>query len=129
MRQIQTAIATLQDVPNQHIVAAVTWYNAQPNFSTHGMTIPYMRETLLSVVFTSGGGLVKTVNAAAQRTVERLFIRRVLIPGTEGTPQLELLVRPALKRETFVLPSCPKVQHWLLNAADRALDAWLRGER
>jgi hypothetical protein len=129
MKELQTCVSHIQDTPGLHVVSAVTWYNAQPDFSTHGMTIPYMKQVLLSVVFTHAENLKTAVNAAAQRTVEKLFIRRILIPGKERTPQIELLVRPALKNENFVLPHCPKAQHWLLNAADRALDAWLKGER
>jgi hypothetical protein len=129
MKELQTGIAHLQDVPGRYIVSAVTWYNTQPDFSTHGMTIPYMKKVLLAVVFTQGEVLRAAVNAAAQRTVEKLFVRRILIPGKERTPQIELLVKPTLKNETFILPHCPKAQHWLLNAADRALDAWLKGER
>jgi len=129
MKELQTGIAHLQDVPGLHVVSAVTWYNAQPDFSTHGMTIPYMKKVLLAVIFTQGESLRTAINAAAQRTVERLFVKRILIPGKERIPQIELLVKPVLKNETFLLPHCPKAQHWLLNAADRALDAWLKGER
>lgn len=127
MKDIQVGIAHLQDAPDVYLVAAVTWYNFQPNFSTHGMTLPYMKKNLLSVVVVPGETLPKAINVAANRTLEKLLIRRRLVP--QSPPQVELIVKPALKNERFILPHRPQTQHWLLNAANRALDAWLRGER
>lgn len=127
MKDFQVGIAHLQDAPDCYVVAAVAWFNRQPDFNTHGMTLPYMKKVLPAVTFVNNTELAKTINVAATRIVEKLLVKELLVP--QKPPQIELIVRPALRNQRFVLPHKPQAQHWLLNAAERALDAWLRGER
>jgi len=124
----QTGIAISKESEVDIFVAAVTWFNKDnPPFVTRGMTYPYIKENLLSVIIVTNSELHETVNAACHRTIERLLIRRCLKPGNQIP--VELLVKPYLAKEHFMLTSKRTKTHWLLNAASKTLDAWLRGER
>jgi hypothetical protein len=123
-----TGISVSKESEHDVFVAAVTWYKqGDPPFVTRGMTFPYIKENLLSVIVVTNINLTETVNAACQRTIEQLLIRRCIKPGKQLP--IELLVKPFLAKEHFMLPSRRKKSHWLLNAADCTLEAWLRGER
>lgn len=123
---LQTAIAINQDTPHI-LLAALTWYKqGKPDFSTRRMTLPFMRQNFLSVVVVNNVDLTSAIDAACNRTVETLLIRRHLRPGAKLG--IEILVKPALSKATFPFPIEAKKHHWLLTAAETALDAWLRGE-
>lgn len=122
----QMAIAINKETP--HIfLAALTWYKkSKPTFSTRRMTLAFMKQNFLSVVIVGNSELEPAINAACNRTIETLLIHRHLRPGTKL--DIEVLVKPALSKATFPFPVEAKKQHWLLSAAENALDAWMRGE-
>ena len=124
----QTGIAVSQESNLDVFVSAVTWFKSgDPPFAIRGMTFPYIKENLLSVVIVQNNELKKTIDAACNRTIEKLLIQRYLKPGNQIP--IELLVKPVLAKKRFMLPSCKTKTHWLLNAANITLEAWLRGER
>ena len=123
-----TGIAVSKESPEDIFVSAVTWFkHKDPDFPTRGLTLPYMKRNLPSVVVVRGEVLTTTVNTACNRTVEKLLIARHIYPN--NPPLVSLLVRPSLKRHHFVLPHQAEKTHWLLNAAKKALQDWLRGVR
>ena len=125
---LETAIAISKESDNDIFVAAVTWFTQRPpNFPRRGLTLPYMKKNLPSVVIVKGTDVQKTINTACNRTVEKLLIKRCIVP--QNPPQVSLIVRPSLKRHHYVLPHRIAKTHWLLNAAKRALNDWLRGLR
>jgi len=123
-----TGIAMAKEGDEDFVVSAVTWFTTTPpTFVTRGFTLPYIKENLLSVVIVNNITRTKTVNAACHRTIEKLLMKKWLHPGKPLG--IELLVKPALSKEHFILP-CKKIKsHWLYNAAEVALMTWLRGER
>jgi hypothetical protein len=108
------------------IVAALTFFQKAPGFSLYGMSLPYMRENFNSVVFIRHTSLVKGVNTAVNRSVEKLLIKGLLVP--EKTPQVELLVKPSLRGLEFVVPHKVVQKHWILTATQKALELWMQGE-
>ncbi len=124
----KTGIAISKESEHDFVVAAVTWFTASPpRFVTRGFTLPYVKENLISTIVTNNITQSKTMNAACHRTIEQLLVQKWIIPGRPL--QIELLVKPFLAKEHFLLPSKKTKSHWLLNAADTVLTAWLRGER
>jgi len=125
---LETAIAISKESDRDIFVAAVTWFKLRPpNFPKRGLTLPYMKEHLPSVVIVKGTDVQKTINTACNRTVEKLLVKRYIFP--KNPPMVSLIVRPSLKRHHYVLPHRTAKTHWLLNAAKRALSDWLRGIR
>lgn len=108
------------------IVAALAYYQKVPGFSLYGMSLPYMRENFGSVVFIRQTSLVKGVNTAVNRSIEKLLIKRLLIP--EKPPQVELLVKPSLRGLEFIVPHKVVKKHWLLTATQKALELWIQGD-
>jgi hypothetical protein len=111
--------------PDDYIVAALTHYQRSPGFSLYGMSLPYMREHFNAVVIIRQTSLVKGVNTAVNRSVEKLLIKGLLVP--EKTPQVELLVKPALRGLEFVVPHTVMQKHWMLTATQKALELWMQG--
>jgi len=106
-------------------VAATAWFANTPVFKTHGMTLDYMRNKLLSVVFVENPNKINAINAAVQRTLEKLYIRRILeLPQAEGNDIL-LFVPPRFKNSVFIVPHKVETKHWLIRGATRALAEWL----
>jgi hypothetical protein len=108
------------------IVAALTYFQKAPGFSLYGMSLPYMRENFGAVVFIRHSSLVKGINTAVNRSVEKLLIKGLLIP--EKTPQVELLVKPALRGLEFVVPHKVVQKHWILTSTQKALELWMQGD-
>lgn len=124
----QTGIALSQEAEHDFIVAAVTWFNhTTPHFTTRGLTLPFIKENLLATIVVSNTSQTKTMNACCHRTIEKLLIRGWIKPGEP--PGIVLLTKPVLAKKHFMLPCKKTKTHWLLNAADTVLMAWLRGER
>lgn len=121
---IGTAVTLLDD--DDILVAAVSYFNNNPDFSTYGMSLPYMRDHFCSVTFIRQENITKAVNTAVNRSLEKLLIKELIIPEKE--PQIALLVKPALKHLSFIIPHTPTQKHWLLTAAHRAAALWLQGE-
>lgn len=125
---LETGIAIHKAEKDDIFVAAVTWFKHRiPNFPQRGLTLPYMKENMPSIVVIRGAGVQQAVNTACNRTIEILLVKKHIIP--HNPPLVGLIVRPALRREHFVLPHRVTTTHWLLTAAKRALQDWLRGER
>ena len=102
-------------------VAATAWFTNTPVFNTHGMTLERMRDKLLSIVFVENPNKINAINAAVQRTLEKLFIRRVIpLPQAEGN-DITLFIPPRLKKHKFVIPHQIETKHWLIRGAARAL--------
>ena len=126
--QFNTGIAISQEAENVVYVAAATWFSIpRPSFSVRGFTFPHAKEKLLSVVVVRNIGHIQAINAACHRTIESLIVRKYITPGT--TPDIELLIKPYLAKEQFLLHCKRTTSHWLLNAAEAVLNGWLRGER
>ena len=124
----QTGIAISQEHPIDYVAAAVTWMtHTSPPFCVRGMTFPYAKEHLLATPVVSSADKVACINAVCHRTIEQLLIQKRIVPGYP--PGIILLVKPALARGHFLLPCQKTKSHWLLNAADAVLTAWIRGER
>jgi hypothetical protein len=111
---------------NDFIVATLAHYQKVPGFSLYGISLPYMRENFGSVVFVRQTSLVKGVNTAVNRSVEKLLIKSLLVP--EKPPRVELLVRPSLRGLEFVVPHKVIQKHWLLTATQKALELWIQGD-
>jgi hypothetical protein len=111
---------------NEFIVAALTYYARDPDFSLYRLDLPAARKHFCSVVFIQQADLVKGVNAAINRSVEKLLIKGLIVP--EKQPHTEILVRPALRGLEFVLPHKVVQKHWLLNATQKALTLWMQGD-
>lgn len=126
--RFQTAVAVSKETSQDILVLAVSWFkNIDPNFVTRGMTLPYMRENLPSLVVIHGSQVVPAVNAACNRTIEKLLIKKLITPS--NPPEIELLLKPALSKNMYVLPHVKTKRHWLLNAATKGLQDWIEGER
>ncbi len=126
--RFQTGIALREEPGLDTVVSAVTWFALTPtNFATRGFTLPHAREHMLSTIIVCNSDIVSTVNAACHRTMETLLFKRWISPG--DAPEIELLVKPYLARQRFMLPCLKTKSHWILTAADAVLLAWLRGER
>jgi len=126
--RFQTAVAVSKETPRDVLVLATSWFkNIEPPFVTRAMTLPYMKENLASLVFIHGSDLVPAVNAACNRTVERLLIKRLITPS--NPPEIELLVKPLISKNMYILPHTKTKRHWLLNAAVKGLQDWIEGER
>lgn len=118
----------LKEYHGKFVVMAACWFTGTPVFNTRGMTLPYMQDKLLSIVVTKAPDEVTAINAAAQRTLEKLYIKRVIkIPPAPGT-EITLLVPPYLKKNTFIVPHKPDAKHWLVRGAKRALAEWIGAE-
>lgn len=102
-------------------VAATAWFAGTPVFNTHGMTLEHMQDKLLSVVFVENSNKIKAINAAAQRTLEKLFIRKVISLPQVDDNDITLFIPPRLKKHTFVIPHQLETKHWLIRGAARAL--------
>jgi len=125
---IETGIAVTKESNKDIFVAAVSWFQFRsPDFPKKGLTLPYMKENMPAVVIVKGTDLQTTVNTACNRTIEKLLIKRYIHP--ESPPLINLIVKPSLKRKKFVIPHRTTKTHWLLTAAKRALEDWLRGVR
>lgn len=126
--RFQTAIAVSQETSQDVLVMAASWFkNIDPTFVTRAMTLPYMRENLPAIVFIHGSEVIPAVNAACNRTLEKLLIKKLITPN--NPPEIELLLKPALSKNMYVLPHKKTKRHWLLNAAVRGLHAWIEGDR
>jgi hypothetical protein len=126
--RFQTGIALHEDPDQETVVSAVTWFTLTPaQFSIRGFTMPYVKENLLSTVVVYNSDVTSAVNAACHRTIETLLVKGWTSPG--DAPEIELLVKPYLAKQRFMLPCQRTPTHWLLNAANAVLLAWLRGER
>ena len=102
-------------------VAATSWFANTPVFTTHGMTLDHMRDKLLSVVFIENINKINAINAAAQRTLEKLFVRKIItLPQAEGN-DIIIFIPPRLKKHVFVIPRQLETKHWLIRGAVRAL--------
>jgi hypothetical protein len=112
--------------PDDFIIAALTYYQKNPEFSLYRLTLPDIREHFCSVVFIRQTNLVSGVNTAVNRSLEKLLIKELITP--EKQPSAELLVRPALRGLEFVIPHQVMPKHWLLNATQKALELWLQGD-
>jgi hypothetical protein len=108
------------------IVAALTYYQKNPDFSLYRLTLPVIRDCFCSVVFIRQHSLVSGVNTAVNRSLEKLLIKKLITP--EKQPSMELLVKPALRGLEFVIPHQVLQKHWLLNSTQKALELWLQGE-
>lgn len=108
------------------IIAALTYYKRDPDFSLYRLDLPTIRKHFCAVVFIQQKDLVTGVNAAVNRSVEKLLIKRLVVP--EKQPHTELLVRPALRGLEFVLPHQVMQKHWLLSATQKALTMWMQGD-
>lgn len=119
---IGTAVLQRDD---EYVVTATCWFSGTPVFNTRGMTLPFMQQKLLSVITVRNKNAVAGINAAANRTVERLFIRK-LVKLPSNTPEdVVLLVPPYLKKNSFVVKHIPDAQHWLVRGAKRATAEWI----
>ena len=126
--QFKTGIAISKESENEIVVAATTWFIcSSPRFNTRGFTYEHAKENLLATVVVYNESHTRAINAACHRTIESLIVKKWLEPGS---PQaIELLVKPYLAKKSFILPCKRTSSHWLLNAAEAVLTAWLRGER
>lgn len=125
---LMTGIAVNKESSQDIFVSAVTWFRYRdPDFPTRGLTLPYMKKNLPSVVIVRGEDLISTVNTACNRTIEKLLIAKHIYP--QSPPLVRLIVRAALRKKRFVLPHDVEKSHWLLTAADKAMQEWLRGVR
>jgi hypothetical protein len=123
----QTGIAVVKE-GSQILVAAATWYKSiEPTFTTRGLTLEYMKDNLAAIVIVRGDKTTTTINTACNRTIESLLIKRMVVPS--NPPKVELLIKPALSKGTYVFPHSKTTTHWLLTAAEYALTDWLRGAR
>lgn len=107
------------------VTAATAWFANTPVFNTTGMTLGYMKEKLLSVVITENPDKLKSIHAATNRTLEKLFIRRIIpLPRASGSDVI-LFVPPSLKSHEFPAPTQVETKHWLIRGAQRALAEWI----
>jgi len=107
------------------VTAATAWFSNTPVFSTTGMTLAYMKEKLLSVVVTENPDKLKSIRAATNRTLEKLYIRRIIpLPRADGSDVI-LFVPPSLKTEEFPASTRVETKHWLIRGARRALSEWI----
>jgi len=124
--RFQTGIVLCDEPDQETVVSAVTWFTRPPvNFSTQSLTAPYVKEHLLAAIVVHNSDVVTAVNTACHRTIETLLVKGWTAPG--DAPEIELLVKPYLAKQRFMLPSQRTPSHWLLNAANVVLRAWLRG--
>jgi hypothetical protein len=106
-------------------VVATAWFANTPVFNTHGMTLERMQDKLLSVVFIENPDRISAINTAAQRTLEKLFIRQTIpLPQAEGN-DIILFIPPRFKKYKFVIPTQIETKHWLIRGATRALAEYL----
>lgn len=122
----QIGIAPYTVASDEFIIAALTYYQKAPDFSLYRLTLPVMREHFCATVFVRQSSLIAGINTAANRSIEKLLIRKMITP--EKTPQVELIVKPSLRGLEFVLPHVALSKHWLLNATQKALELWMQGE-
>ena len=115
----------IKEYNGKYVVAATCWFAGIPLFSTRGMTLPYMKEKLLSVVIVQAKGDVKAINAAAQRTLERLFIKRIVQLPKPPNKNITLLIPPSMKKHEFIFKHKSDAKHWLVRGAKRALAEWI----
>lgn len=126
--QFITAIAASKESPEDVIVVAATWFrNVEPEFYTKNMSLQSMHRDLSALVVIHGEELVPAINAACNRTIEKLLLKKSIIPN--NPPEIALLVPAKLENNIYVLPHSNPGKHWLLNAAKNGLNAWLAGER
>ena len=123
-----TAIATSKESPTDFIVFAATYLkDYDPNFSIRNLDLRFLYDTLTTVIIIHGKELVPSVNAACNRTLERLLLQKQIIPG--NPPDVELLVDKPLAKHMFVLPHRVKPRYWLTTVAKNGLKSWLEGDR
>jgi hypothetical protein len=122
----QIGIAPYAADSDEFIVAALTYYQRGPDFSLYRLTLPAIREHFCAAAFVRQSSLIAGINTAANRSIEKLLIRGVITP--EKTPQVELIVKPALRGLEFVLPHVVHTKHWLLSATQKALELWMQGD-
>jgi hypothetical protein len=123
-----TGIAFSKLAGNDVLVAAATWYRSNtPWFNTRDLNLQFMKKNLCSVVFIRNSDIPTTVNSACHRSVEQLLINKYVSIDTK--PDVTLLVKDRLLKQSFILPTEKNPRHWLLKAAETALTAWERGER
>lgn len=123
MRYVVGVLTTKND--NDTITAiALTWFSHPPPFSIHGMTLDYMRQRLLAVVRTTNVTTEKAINAALQRTAEKLYIKKRCPNPVNDDPALNVIIQPKDSQYKFCFPVTVQKNHWLLTGAKRAITDW-----
>ena len=118
----------VKEYDEKFVAAATAWFANTPVFNITGMTLDYMREKRLSVVIIENSNKLKAISAATNRTLEKLFVRRIIpLPRTDGSDVI-LFVPPSLKKQEFPTVSRVETKHWLVRGARRALAEWIGAE-
>jgi hypothetical protein len=117
-------VRTTEHKDGSSTAVAVTWFNTSPPFSVHGMTLEFMRQRLLAVVRTDSSSPQKAINAALQRTAEKLYVRQLTLNPVNGDPAFSIVIQPKNHKCDIRFPFKTQKKHWLLTGAKRALDAW-----
>ena len=107
-------------------IAAVTYYDHDPIFGLYGITIPQARDNFCATTFVKQRNIVTGVNTAINRSVEKLLVRELIVPNK--TPDIAVIVRPAFRNLSFVLPHRTEKKHWLLTVSKKLLNLWLPEE-
>ena len=117
-------IKTKEHKDGSSTAVAVTWFNSAPPFSVHGMTLGFMKRNLLAVVKTRNSTPEQSINAALQRTAEKLYTKKLALNPVNGDPAFHIVIQPKNERCEICFPCTIQKKHWLLTGAKRALDAW-----
>jgi hypothetical protein len=107
----------------EFVVAALSHQQKTPEFSLRNMSLEYIREHFDTVIFIRHSDLARGINTAITRSIEKLLVKKLIVP--EKPPQIILLVKPALRGLSFVIPHQVCQKHWLLAATQKALKQWL----
>jgi hypothetical protein len=123
-----TAIAYSRETPKDVIVFAATYYkNRDAAFTIRNLNLEFLQTNLPAMVIIHGEKLVPSINAACNRTIEKLLLKKLITPN--NPPEIELIVSQALARHTYVLPSVVVPRYWLSTVAKNGLKSWLEGDR
>lgn len=119
-------IRTKEHSDGSSTAVALAWFNSPPPFNVHGMTLKFMKRNLLAVVKTHAISPEESINAALQRTAEKLFTKNLATNPINGDPAFHIIVQPKNENCNICFPHTVQKKHWLLTGAKRALDTWPR---
>ena len=117
-------VITTENGNSTSTAVALTWFHTRPPFSSHGMTMDFMRQRLLAIIKTNGSTPEQAINAALQRTAEKLFTKSLTLNPLNGDPALHTIIQPKNSNCNICFPFTVQKKHWLLTGAKRALEAW-----
>ncbi len=120
-------IRTIDKKDGPSIAIALTWFNSAPPFSVHGMSLKFMRRRLLATVKTQNATAELAINAALQRSAEKLYLKQLIPNPVNGDPAFSIILQPKNQHCEVCYPFKIQKKHWLLTGAKRAYDTWPGG--